>query len=115
MAFRTDARPSCGVPCGKPFRSASTPKRLAGVSAAASHGWLASPWVWAACLGLGLAARLAQFLRGPSYWYDEAYLLLNVFQRGYGALLGRIDHEQVMPPLFLWLLRATYRLAGGGE
>jgi hypothetical protein len=96
---------SAGIPAATPV----TPR------AAAVERLLASPWVWGVCFALGLAGRLSQFLHGASYWYDEAYLLLNVFQRGYGALLGRIDHDQVMPPVFLWLLRTTFQLAGGGE
>ncbi len=83
--------------------------------AGAVDRWLASPWLWGVCLALGLAARLAQFSRGLSYWYDEAYLLLNIFQRDCLSLLGRIDHDQVMPPLFLWLLRGVFQLAGAGE
>jgi hypothetical protein len=66
-------------------------------------------------VALGLAARGVHLARGLSYWYDEAYLLLNIFQRDCAALLGRIDHSQVMPPLFLWLLRGVYRLGGGSE
>jgi len=77
--------------------------------------WLASPWPWAVCVALGLAARGVHLARGLSYWYDEAYLLLNVFQRDCASLLGRIDHNQVMPPLFLWLLRGVYLLGGGSE
>jgi mannosyltransferase len=83
--------------------------------AAAVGRWAASPWPWALCVALGLAARGVQFGRGLSYWYDEAYLLLNVFHRDFRSLLGAIDHNQVIPPLFLWLLRGLYLLAGGGE
>src|SRR5262249_37560164 len=77
--------------------------------------WLASPWPWAVCVALGLAARSVYLARGLSYWYDEAYLLLNVFQRDCPSLLGKIDHNVVIPPLFLWLLRGVYLVAGSQE
>ncbi|HEX5270881.1 MAG TPA: glycosyltransferase family 39 protein [Gemmataceae bacterium] len=72
-------------------------------------------WACALCVALGLAARAAQFGRGLSYWYDEAYLLLNVFHRDCLSLLGAIDHNVPMPPLFLWLMRGVYLLGGAGE
>ena len=57
-------------------------------------------------LGLGVAVRCRQYLACPSYWYDEAYLLLNVFGESFRDLAGPLDHDQVAPPLFVWLLRA---------
>jgi hypothetical protein len=64
---------------------------------------------------LGAAARGRHFLRGHSYWYDEAYLLLNVFGRSWGDLLGPLADEQAAPPLFLFLLRGLYLLGGPSE
>jgi hypothetical protein len=66
-------------------------------------------------LALGLALRVRQYAACPSYWYDEAYLLLNVFERSFGELLGPLRDEQAAPPLFLGLLGGLYRLAGGSE
>jgi hypothetical protein len=83
--------------------------------AAASN---ATPWgrgLAIALLLLGAAVRLRQYLGRPSYWYDEAYLLLNVFERPYGDLLGAIDYNLVIPPGFLWISRALYTTCGGGE
>src|SRR5262249_47195988 len=64
---------------------------------------------------LGIALRIRQYAAFPSYWYDEAYLLLNVFQKSFIELLGPLGDNQAAPPLFLWLLRGLYRLVGGNE
>jgi hypothetical protein len=69
----------------------------------------------AALVLLGLAARCRHFLAAPSYWYDEAYLLLNVFAKTWAELAGPLDHAQAAPPLYLWLLRALYLLGGRFE
>jgi hypothetical protein len=76
---------------------------------------LSSPAVWLALLVLGLTARGRQYLGCPSYWYDEAYLLLNVFERSFTELIGPLQYNVVIPPLFLWILRGTYLLAGPSE
>jgi uncharacterized membrane protein len=70
-------------------------------------------WVLPALVALAAAAR--QYLACPSYWYDEAYILLNVFHRSGGDLLGAIDHKVVAPPLYLFTLRGLYLLLGPGE
>ena len=49
----------------------------------------------------GLAVRLRQFLASPSYWYDEAYLLVNIYDRDFAELLGPLRAQVVMPPLYL--------------
>ncbi len=66
-------------------------------------------------LALGVALRVRQYAACPSYWYDEAYLLLNIFQRSFLELLGPLREDQAAPPLFLWTLRGLYQVAGGGE
>ncbi|MGH7224346.1 MAG: hypothetical protein ACRELF_14040 [Gemmataceae bacterium] len=64
---------------------------------------------------LGIALRVRQYAACPSYWYDEAYLLLNVFHKSFVDLLGPLREDQAAPPLFLWLLRGLYQLVGGSE
>src|SRR5207249_3884507 len=64
---------------------------------------------------LGLAARCRQYFSTPSYWYDEAFLMTNVFEKSFVQLIGPLDHAQVAPPLFLWTLRALYVTLGPGE
>jgi hypothetical protein len=66
-------------------------------------------------LVLGIVLRIREYAACPSYWYDEAYLLLNVFHKSFSDLLGPLRDNQAAPPLFLWLLRGLYRLAGRGE
>jgi hypothetical protein len=75
----------------------------------------AVPAFLAALLLLGFAARCRHYLLDHSYWYDEAYLLLNVFARSGRDLLGPLDHEQAAPPLFLFLLRGLYTSCGSQE
>jgi hypothetical protein len=71
--------------------------------------------VTAALLALGAALRLRPYAACPSYWYDEAYLLLNVRDASFLGLLGPLRDDQAAPPLFLWALRGLYLLAGGSE
>src|SRR6516164_11214733 len=66
-------------------------------------------------IALGIAVRIRQYAACPSYWYDEAYLLLNVFRKSFFELLGPLRDDQAAPPLFLWMLRGLYRIAGGSE
>ena len=78
----------------------------------------ATPWarrLAIALLILGAAVRLRQYFGCPSYWYDEAYLLLNVFERSYRDLLGAVDYNLVIPPGFLWISRAVYTAFGDSE
>jgi hypothetical protein len=66
-------------------------------------------------IALGLAVRIRQYAACPSYWYDEAYLLLNVFHKSFVELLGPLGDNQAAPPLFLWMLRGLYYFGGGSE
>ncbi|HVC92267.1 MAG TPA: hypothetical protein VND64_01190 [Pirellulales bacterium] len=63
---------------------------------------------------LGLALRMYHYLRGPSLWHDEAALVINVVQKGFGELLGPLFFSEAAPPLFLWLERAVSLLFGDG-
>ncbi|MGH7134746.1 MAG: glycosyltransferase family 39 protein, partial [Pirellulales bacterium] len=74
-----------------------------------------SRYLLGALLLLGSAARVRQYLAQSSYWHDEAYLLLNVFPKSFFELVGPLSHEQAAPPLFLWLLRASYLALGPSE
>ncbi|HEV3002999.1 MAG TPA: glycosyltransferase family 39 protein [Pirellulales bacterium] len=64
---------------------------------------------------LGSAARLRQYAATTSYWHDEAFLLLNVFQKSFSELVGPLSHDQAAPPLFLWILRTCYLTGGPAE
>src|SRR5438132_12628876 len=76
---------------------------------------LISPMLMLAILALGIAARCRQYVGCPSYWYDEAYLLLNIFEKSYTDLLGALQYNVVIPPLVLWMLRGLYLVAGSSE
>ena len=40
---------------------------------------LRSPVLWLVLLAVGLVARCRQYFGCPSFWYDEAYLLVNIY------------------------------------
>ena len=77
--------------------------------------WAVSPVFLAAIVACGLVVRLRQYLFAHSYWYDEAFLLLPIRERGFAELFGPQPYNLVIPPLFLWLTRALYLLGGDGE
>jgi hypothetical protein len=77
--------------------------------------WAASPAPWVFFLLLGAAIRLRQYFFASSYWYDEAYLVLAIRERGFAALLGPQPYNLVIPPFFLWAVRGLYQLGGDGE
>jgi 4-amino-4-deoxy-L-arabinose transferase-like glycosyltransferase len=59
--------------------------------------------------------RLRQYFGCPSYWYDEAYFIVNIFHRSWAQLLGAIEDCVVAPPVYLWLLRGVYLWGGSSE
>lgn len=77
--------------------------------------WLASPAFLIGLLVCGVVYRCRQFFAALSYWYDEAFLLLVVRDRGYADLLGPQPYNLVIPPAFLWMSRALHDLFGDGE
>jgi hypothetical protein len=77
--------------------------------------WAASPAPWVFFLLLGVAIRLRQYFFASSYWYDEAYLVLAIRERGFAALLGPQSYNLVIPTFFLWVVRGLYQLGGDGE
>jgi Dolichyl-phosphate-mannose-protein mannosyltransferase len=77
--------------------------------------WAASPAPWVFFLLLGVAVRLRQYFFASSYWYDEAFLVLAIRERGFAALLGSQPYNLVIPPFFLWAIRGLYQLGGDGE
>ncbi len=73
----------------------------------------AVPWV--ACLvAFGLGLRAFHYLREPSVWYDEAFLLVNVLRKTFLEQLGPLLHDEAAPPLFLWAERAISLVFGDG-
>src|SRR5262249_8666770 len=90
--------------------TSTTPSALDRCRAIAS-----SPWLWLSLLTLGLGVRLVQYFTIPSYWYDEAFLLVNIYDRDFAELIGPLRAECVIPPFFLWVLRVLFLLFGDGE
>jgi peptidoglycan/LPS O-acetylase OafA/YrhL len=64
------------------------------------------PAVWTtAAITFGVALRVVHYLRNPDVWHDEAALLVNVVERGYGRLLDPLTFHEAAPPLFLFAER----------
>ena len=64
---------------------------------------------------LGAIGRIKQYVARPSYWNDEAAVVINIIQRDSRHLLDRLDYAQAAPPAFLWAERGMYKVFGGGE
>src|SRR5262249_43423058 len=62
---------------------------------------LRSPALWLILLVVGLVARCRQYFGCPSFWYDEAYLLVNIYDCSFADLIGPLRAEVVIPPFFL--------------
>jgi hypothetical protein len=66
-------------------------------------------------VALGALARVIRYGDNRSLWNDEAQLALNVLSRSAAELLAPLDFAQSAPIGFLWLVRASVALLGGGE
>ncbi|MGL4549617.1 MAG: glycosyltransferase family 39 protein, partial [Gemmataceae bacterium] len=66
-------------------------------------------------MAIGVAARAGNYLAALSFWYDEAFLLLPVYEMSARVLIGPLPTQTIVPPLVLWLLKGAYLLAGPGE
>lgn len=86
------------------------------ISGEQKRTWQVDPRLWwGLALTLGLAVRCRQYFFNASYWYDEAFLILTIRDRGYAELLGELPYQLTAPPLFLWITRALYVWGGDGE
>jgi hypothetical protein len=72
-------------------------------------------WIIAVVVIIGSAARFKQYITRPSYWNDEAAIVINVIHRDYAHLLNNLDYAQVAPPLFLWCERGLLKTFGPSE
>lgn len=72
-------------------------------------------WIIAVTILLGAVGRLKQYVARPSYWNDEAAVVINVIQRDWRRLLDRLDYAQAAPPGFLWAERGLYKWLGPSE
>jgi len=69
----------------------------------------------AGLLAVGLAWRLLRYFLQFPVWGDEAFIAVNLLDRGYLDLLKPLNYKQVAPVLFLWSELTVYRLLGGSE
>jgi 4-amino-4-deoxy-L-arabinose transferase-like glycosyltransferase len=71
--------------------------------------------VLASIVCLGMTVRVRQYFAMPSFWCDEAFVVVNVVDKTYGELAGPLRCHQAAPLLFLWSLRWLYLCAGANE
>jgi hypothetical protein len=71
--------------------------------------------MFGAVVVVGLALRLARYLRRDSLWGDEAMLAGSIAGRSFHALIPPLDYGQLAPIPFLWLERAIVAAFGPGE
>jgi NADH:ubiquinone oxidoreductase subunit K len=72
-------------------------------------------WAPLVFLGLGVAARIRQWLGDRSLWLDEVLVADNIVHRGFWQLTEPLAHYQVAPVLWLELERLATVLFGTGE
>lgn len=72
-------------------------------------------WGVALLVVAGATIRLIHYAGRPSYWNDEAAIVMNIMRRSYVALLRPLSYAQVAPPLFLWAERFIYHTFGPSE
>jgi hypothetical protein len=63
----------------------------------------------------GVICRVAQYIANPSFWHDEALVVVNVANKSFAELMGRLDYAQAAPPLFLFAERGLMLLLGENE
>jgi len=92
----------------------ATGSRTIAPAAAGREPW-ESPWVWGFVVLVGAAVLCRQYFGAISYWYDEAFILFNVYRRPFLALIGAVDCNQAAPVFYLWIERAVYLVLGPSE
>ena len=63
-------------------------------------------------LGLGVIARVAQYLANRHYWLDEGSLQVNIVTKTLREMFGPLANSQLAPPGFLAVERGAYHLLG---
>ncbi len=64
---------------------------------------------------LGIGLRLFRFGMNFPLWGDEAFVAVNLIQRGFRELAKPLDYGQICPILFLWIERAIILRLGVHE
>jgi hypothetical protein len=76
------------------------------------------PLAQAAALALvlaGIGLRLGEYALNRSLWLDEAFLALNIKERGFDELFGALDFNQAAPAGYLLLAKSATLLFGDSE
>ncbi len=80
---------------------------------------LATGLTWAdlalLAVGVGIWYRFRQWSAALPLWLDEQFIAVNIRDRGYGDLVGKLDYVQSAPLGWLWLQRLVTELAGTGD
>lgn len=66
-------------------------------------------------IGLGVVLRIREYLFNRSLWLDEAFLTLNIINRGYTGLTQTLDYNQQAPIGYLWIEKTMVLLFGSSE
>jgi 4-amino-4-deoxy-L-arabinose transferase-like glycosyltransferase len=69
----------------------------------------------AVCLIVGLGWRMVRYLLHFPIWGDEAFVLIDIHERGYLGLTQTLTFWQVAPLLFLWGEKLVLSLCGTSE
>jgi 4-amino-4-deoxy-L-arabinose transferase-like glycosyltransferase len=69
----------------------------------------------AALVLTGIVLRVLILLQNRNLFIDEANVVRNIAERGFGGLLKPLAYEQYAPPVFLWALEGVSLVAGYGE
>lgn len=63
----------------------------------------------------GIGLRLVLYFQNRNLIIDEANIVRNLSERGYGGLVLPLRYEQYAPPVFLWIEKLNSQLFGYGE
>lgn len=68
-----------------------------------------------ALLAFGLLWRITRYFLVFPMWGDEAFVSVSFFGRGFADMVHPLEHYQIVPAGFMWLVLATTKLLGTGE
>lgn len=66
-------------------------------------------------IAIGVLLRLAMYFHNRNLIIDEANIVRNLSERGFGGLAKELSYEQYAPPVFLWIEKLASILLGYGE
>lgn len=75
---------------------------------------IANSVIWAIIIA-GLLLRLVVYLQNRNLIIDEANVVRNLYERGFGGLALPLQYEQFAPPVFLWIEKLNIILFGYHE